>query len=99
MLAAVNRALEKHQLQRAEHDRVAALKAKAADLTEREAQVFALMVRGRRNKQIAYAIGTSERTVKAHRRNIMEKLDVRSFAEAVTVADRLGLTDPAKDKS
>jgi DNA-binding NarL/FixJ family response regulator len=57
------------------------------------------MVRGRRNKQIAYEIGTSERTVKAHRRNIMEKLDVRSFAEAVTVADRLGLTDPAKDES
>ena len=79
LLAAVNRALEKHQLQRAEHDRVAALKAKAADLTDREAQVFALMVRGRRNKQIAYEIGTSERTVKAHRRNIMEKLNVRSL--------------------
>jgi FixJ family two-component response regulator len=99
LLAAVNRAIAKHQLQRAEHDRAAALKAKAAVLTEREAQVFALMVRGKRNKQIAYEIGTSERTVKAHRRKIMEKLDVRSFAEAVTVADRLGLTDPAKDES
>jgi FixJ family two-component response regulator len=99
LLAAVDQALRKHQRQRAEHDRDTDLRARVADLTERESQVFALMVRGKRNKQIAYAIGTSERTVKAHRRNIMEKLNVRSFAEAVTVADRLGLTDPSNEKS
>jgi FixJ family two-component response regulator len=98
LLAAVNHALEKHQRQRAEYDRKAALEAKVADLTERETQVFSLMVRGKRNKQIAYEIGTSERTVKAHRRHIMEKLNVRSFAEAVTVADRLGLTDSLNEK-
>jgi FixJ family two-component response regulator len=98
LLAAVNQALQEHRLHRAEYDRDAALKAKVGGLTERESQVFALMVRGKRNKQIAYEIGTSERTVKAHRRNILEKLDVRSFAEAVTVADRLGLTDPPKEK-
>jgi FixJ family two-component response regulator len=98
LLTAVSQALQKHQLLRAEYDRDAALNAKVADLTKRETQVFTLMARGKRNKQIAYEIGTSERTVKAHRRNIMEKLNVRSFAEAVTVADRLGLTDPSNEK-
>ena len=48
-----------------------------ASLTPREAQVFDLIVRGKRNKQIAYALGTSERTVKAHRHCVMEKLGVR----------------------
>ena len=51
-----------------------------------------LVVRGKRNKQIAYELGTTERTVKAHRARIMEKLQVRSLAEAVSIADELGLT-------
>jgi FixJ family two-component response regulator len=97
LLEAVNRALGRSAAERAAHDRAAVLHDTVASLTGREAQVFRLMVRGKRNKQIAYEIGTSERTVKAHRRNIMAKLDVRSFAEAVTIADRLGLTGPGDD--
>jgi FixJ family two-component response regulator len=49
------------------------------------------MVRGRLNKQIAHLLGTSERTVKAHRHMVMEKLQVQSFAEAVSIAERVGL--------
>jgi DNA-binding NarL/FixJ family response regulator len=53
--------------------------------------VFALVVRGRLNKQIAYELGTTVRTIKAHRQAAMEKLGVKSFAEAVSIAERLGM--------
>ena len=64
-----------------------------ASLTPRESEVFGLMVRGKRNKQIAYDISTSERTVKAHRHCVMEKLGAKSLAEAVSIAERMGLLD------
>jgi FixJ family two-component response regulator len=82
-----------------EHDsRIKALRALIATLTPREMTVFSLVVRGRLNKQIAYTLGTSIRTVKAHRSSIMRKLQVRSVAEAVTMAERLGLLDsPAEE--
>jgi FixJ family two-component response regulator len=68
-----------------------ALRARVAALTPRESEVFNLMVRGNLNKQIAHSLGTSERTVKAHRQKVMEKLQVRSIAEAVSIAERLGM--------
>ena len=82
-----------------EHDsRMNALRALVATLTPREMTVFSLVVRGRLNKQIAFELGTSIRTVKAHRSSIMRKLQVRSLAEAVTMAERLGLLNsPADD--
>ena len=59
--------------------------------TPREHEVFALVVRGKLNKLIAFELGASERTIKAHRHNIMQKLQVHSLAEAVSIAERLGL--------
>jgi DNA-binding NarL/FixJ family response regulator len=50
-----------------------------------------LFVRVKLNKQIAYQLGTSERTIKAHRHSVMQKLSVNSVAEAVSVAERLGM--------
>ena len=61
-------------------------------LTPTERKVFDLVVRGRLNKQIALELGTAERTVKWHRHNLMEKLQVGSLAELVSLAERLGLT-------
>ena len=55
-----------------------------------------MIVRGKINKQIAYELGTTERTVKAHRHQVMAKMQVQSFAELVSVAERLGLLDSAK---
>jgi len=49
------------------------------------------MVRGKLNKQIAHELGTSERTIKAHPHSIMQKLQVQSVAEAVSIAERLGI--------
>lgn len=62
-----------------------------ASLTPREAEVFALVVRGKLNKQIAHDLGTTIRTIKAHRHAMMEKLKVKSLAEAVSIAERLGM--------
>ncbi|MHC2296647.1 FixJ family two-component response regulator [Rhizobium mongolense] len=93
LLEAIQRALVKYEKRREEHDRIRALQALVAGLTPRETEVFGLIVRGHLNKQIAYALGTSERTVKAHRHSIMEKLGVRSLAEAVSIAERTGLLD------
>ena len=60
-------------------------------LTPRERQVFGLVVRGKLNKQIAHELGTTERTIKAHRQQVMEKMKVQSLAELVSIAERLGL--------
>jgi FixJ family two-component response regulator len=97
LFEAIGRALLQYEKRRMEHDRVHTLEALVASLTPREAQVFDLIVRGRLNKQIAYVLGTSERTVKAHRHCVMEKLGARSLAEAVSIAERMGRLEPASD--
>jgi hypothetical protein len=48
-------------------------------------------VRGKLNKQIAYELGATERTIKAHRHQVMEKMKVQSLAELVLIAERLGV--------
>ena len=62
-----------------------------ATLTPREREVFGLVVRGKLNKQNAHKLGTTERTIKAHRHQVMEKMKVQSLAELVAVAERFGL--------
>jgi FixJ family two-component response regulator len=91
LLAAIERALQRHEEKREQHDRITAMRALVAAFTAREHEVFALVVRGKLNKQIAFDLGASERTIKAHRHSIMQKLRVQSFAEAVSIAERLGL--------
>ena len=91
LLEAVERALLRHEEKREQHDRITAMRALVAAFTAREHEVFALVVRGKLNKQIAFDLGASERTIKAHRHSIMQKLRVQSFAEAVSIAERLGL--------
>ena len=66
-------------------------------LTPREREVFALVVRGLLNKQIAFEIGTGERNVKAHRAHAMAKMQVQSLAELVRAADRLGVNKTKAD--
>ncbi len=91
LLEAVERALARYREQRHQRDRLGSLRALVTTLTPREQEVFALVVRGRLNKQIAYELGTSERTIKAHRHAVMQKLKVVSLAEAVSIAERLGM--------
>lgn len=59
-------------------------------LTPRELEVMAWVVRGLLNKQIAFELGTVEKTVKVHRARVMEKMEVRSLADLVRIAERVG---------
>jgi FixJ family two-component response regulator len=91
LLEAIESALARHAATKRSQDQVNSFRSLIATLTPREAEVSALMVRGKLNKQIAHALGTSERTIKAHRHMVMQKLQVQSFAEAVSIAERVGL--------
>ena len=91
LLAAVQRALTRDSERRAQHDENQRLHSRLDSLTPTEHKVFLLIVRGRLNKQIAYELGSSERTIKWHRHNIMEKLHVDSLAEMVSFAEHLGV--------
>ena len=93
LVDAVENALARRRRQLDERDRIDALRSRVAALTPRERQVFSLVVHGKMNKEIAFQLGTSERTIKAHRHAIMEKLNVRSVAAAVSFAERLGMLD------
>jgi len=95
LLEAIKQALVRYGEKRQSQDQLDSLRSLVATLTPREAEVFALMVRGKPNKQIAHALGTSERTIKAHRHMVMNKLEVQSFAETVSIAERLGLLAPS----
>jgi FixJ family two-component response regulator len=91
LLNAVERALLHHEVVLSQRHQMDSVRSHIAKLTPRERQVFDLIVRGKINKQIAHELGTTERTVKAHRHQVMEKAKVRSLAELVSIAERLGL--------
>jgi len=92
LLAAIERAITRHDVSRKLLRELNLQRARIATLTLRERQVFDLMVRGKINKQIAFELGPRERTIKAHRHRVMEKMDVRSLTELVLIAERLGLS-------
>ena len=91
LLEVIGRALIRHEQMREQDTRIAALRSLLSRLTPREHEVFTLLVRGKPHKQIAYALGTSERTVKMHRHNVMQKFQLQSLAELAVAAERLGL--------
>lgn len=89
LLDAIHRAIafdSAARAQRREHDR---LRARYESLTPREREVFTGVAHGLLNKQIAFELGTSERTVKAHRANVMRKMSLHSVADLARAAARL----------
>ena len=90
LLAAIERAISRHDASRKRQSDLKVLRAQVATLTPRERQVFDLMIRGKINKQIAFALGPTERTIKMHRHRVMEKMNVHSLAELILIAARLG---------
>jgi len=94
LLGAIDRAQAWHQAARSQRGKLDALRAHVTLLTPREREVFALVVQGKINKQIAARLGTTERTIKAHRHRVMEKMNVQSLAELAAIAERLGILDP-----
>ena len=91
LLDAVKRALARDAQAREHRARLGGLRARFAALTAREREVLAHVISGQLNKQIAYDLGTSERTIKAHRANLMAKLGLQSVAELVRLAEELGV--------
>jgi len=94
MIDAIERAMAHYELARSQRTELNSFLALVASLTPRERQVFYLMVRGMINKRIADELGTTERTVKAHRHEVMEKMQADSLAELVSSAVRLGVIVP-----
>jgi RNA polymerase sigma factor (sigma-70 family) len=89
LLNAVRNALARDGECRKAREQDGTLRALFETLTPREHAVFTLVAAGKPNKQIAAELGTSERTVKAHRAKVMRKMHVESLAELVHVADQL----------
>jgi FixJ family two-component response regulator len=90
LLAAIEMAVEHHRASLAGQAVATTLRDRSAKLTPRERQIFDLVVLGKLNKQIAYQLGTTERTIKAHRHQVMEKMQVRTLAELISVSQHLG---------
>jgi FixJ family two-component response regulator len=61
-------------------------------LTPREREVFSCLIRGLLNKQSAAQLGTSEKTIKVHRGQVMQKMKAESLAHLIHMAGRLGLS-------
>jgi len=93
LLDAVHAALARDRLNREDERLLSTLRQRLASLTPREQAILALVAAGRRNKQIAFEIGTSEVTVKVHRTNLMRKMQASSLADLITMANKLGIPE------
>ena len=94
LMAAIERCLARDMRDRGAEARVTEIQERVKMLTPRETEVFALVVTGMLNKQIAFDLGISEKTVKVHRARVMEKMRAGSVAELVRLADRVGVIVP-----
>jgi FixJ family two-component response regulator len=94
LLEAIERAVTKDVKDLGEEGRTAVVLERVKLLTPREMEVFALVVTGMLNKQIAAELGIGEKTVKVHRARVMEKMQAGSVAELVRLADRAGVVVP-----
>lgn len=92
MLDAVHAALESERARRQSNLGLAELRARYETLTAREKDVMARVTRGLMNKQVAGEMGLSEITVKIYRGQVMRKMAVRSLADLVRAAERLGVS-------
>jgi FixJ family two-component response regulator len=99
LLRAIERAFARHEASRDLQQKLDGIRDRIGTLTPRERQVFDHVIRGKTSKGIARAIGGTERTIKAHRHRVMEKMQVRSLAELVSLAERVGVLISASSPS
>jgi RNA polymerase sigma factor (sigma-70 family) len=92
LLDAIQAGIERDRARREQARLVAELQERFDSLTPREREVLALVVTGRRNKQIAAEAKLSEMTVKVHRSQIMRKMRAKSLVDLVRMADALGVS-------
>ena len=91
LIDAVRQALNLDRQAQKQRDQLASLRKRYESLTSREREVFAFVSCGLLNKQIALQLGTTERTVKAHRGVMVQKMEADSVADLVRMADKLGV--------
>ena len=91
MLDAVIRALDQDRNRREGERAVSKLRRLFESLTPREREVFALVISGLMNKHVAHRLQVSEITVKIHRGQVMRKMEARSLADLVRMAELLGI--------
>jgi FixJ family two-component response regulator len=90
LLHAIEQALARAVRERAELEEGKDIQSRVEKLTTREREVMNLVVRGLLNKQIAFELGTAEKTIKVHRARVMEKMKVDSLADLVRLAEKIG---------
>lgn len=91
LLSAVNKAVLKDSQARADLDEQKHIMQRLDSLTTREHEVLSYLITGMLNKQIAYELNISERTVKAHRKHVLDKMGVDSIAELVRLTEKAGV--------
>jgi FixJ family two-component response regulator len=90
LIDAINTAIKKNKKFRTEQAEIKDLQGRIDSLTPREYEVFILVVSGMLNKQIAFDLGMSEKTVKVHRARVMDKMKAKSLADLVRMAEKAG---------
>jgi len=90
LLDAIHQSLKKDRKAKLEQAELREIQQRVDSLTPREREVFTHVVSGKLNKQIAFELGTSERTIKAHRARVMRKMQAKSLADLIRLAEKLG---------
>jgi FixJ family two-component response regulator len=91
LLDVIFQALEQDRENRFKQAEVKVIQDRLSTLTPREYEVLTLIITGMLNKQVAYKLGTTEKTIKVHRARIMKKMNCESLAQLVRLAEKAGI--------
>jgi FixJ family two-component response regulator len=94
LLEAVQRAISRHRQTRDQRASMRVLQSRYELLTPREREVFPLVASGLLNKQVAAELNASEKTIKVHRGQLMQKMEAHSLSDLIRMAEQLGVLSP-----
>lgn len=94
LLEAVQRAIARHRQIRDQRASMRVLQSRYELLTPREREVFPLVASGLLNKQVAAELNASEKTIKVHRGQLMQKMEAHSLSDLIRMAEQLGVLSP-----